>query len=102
LLAAFLQSFDGLVDLYLLLCNGPQINKGFWRSVLHHRHTLRRLAYHETNLLPTFGRLVLPWETVDASKLTNGPLDLQLEALGICCLWSQLARIDSYSVNLIR
>jgi hypothetical protein len=102
LLAAFLQSFDGLVDLYLLLCNGPQINKGFWRSVLHQQHTLRRLAYHETNLLPTFDRLVLLWETVDVSKLANFPLDLQLEALGICCSWSQLVRIDSYSANLIR
>lgn len=90
LLATFLQSFGGLVDLYLLLSNGPQIDSGFWRSVLHHRHTLRRLAYHETNLRPPFDRTVLPWEAADASALADNQVELQLEALGICCSSSQL------------
>lgn len=60
LLAIFLQSFKSLVNLYLLFNNGPQIDSGFWKSVLHHRHTLRRLVYYKTNLQPLFDRTVLP------------------------------------------
>jgi len=90
LLATFLRSFDGLVDLYLLLDNGPQIDEGLWRSILHHQPTLRRLVYHEMILPQPVDRVVLLWDAADASKRGNSPVDLQLEALGICCSWSQL------------
>ena len=50
--APFLDSFEGLRNLHLLVLNGKGVatTHRYWPSIFHHKKTLTRLVYHEQRI----------------------------------------------------
>lgn len=93
-----LGTFEGLEDLYVAHA-GPAKTIAFWRSMLHHKSTLTRFAYHQRAIdidedSSPFGEecdlLDLSMLEEDVAELRESSLhhpfqELNLECVGLCC-----------------
>jgi hypothetical protein len=79
-LARFLQSFEGLEDLYILCPEFVNLTEEYWHSIFHHKSTLKRLVHQQVGVY-------LDPEYVQSSDRPIGALLKQgnLKCLGICC-----------------
>lgn len=76
-LCQFLESFDGLEDMYIMIY--PQeLNIGCWEAIAHHKSTLKRLIWHETS---EWYDLKVSWRNSRGLFELLG--DMQLEWFGV-------------------
>jgi len=98
-ISAFLQIFEGLQELFIST-SAPSETLCIWRSMLHHKSTLRRFVHHQRSVnldetSPNYEeRCDLPdlsFVSKDIKKLIKDPSqnpfsDLDLECIGLCCI----------------
>jgi len=84
----FLQMFHGLKDLFMLVDAPESATETYWRAVLYHKSTLRRVVYHErcVDLDDESPNLELPMDNGlkwDRSMFDSFP-GSDLECVGLC------------------
>jgi len=84
----FLEMFDGLKDLFVLVHGPERTTNKYWDAVLHHKPTLKRVVYHEREVdlddeSPNFGLFadnMLSWDGSMFDLFRGG----NLEYVGLC------------------
>jgi hypothetical protein len=82
-IAHFLESFEGLDSLRILVSNhgGVLPRDRYWPSILHHKKTLRRLVYHER-------RRDVWWAEcnphIETPKILDVFIQVNIKCLGLC------------------
>ncbi len=84
----FLQMFHGPKDLFLLVDAPESVTETYWRAILHHKSTLRRVVYHErcVDLNDGSPNFELPMDNGlkwDRSMVDSFP-GSDLECVGLC------------------
>jgi len=97
----FLESFDGLEALFLWTASSEDTLR-IWRSARRHQATLRRFVHHQRMSVDQESD-VEDWDSHDLSLRSvaalgddpsQNPLgELDLESLGLCCLYDFLVRL---------
>jgi hypothetical protein len=80
----FINSFEGLRSLYLLILNRKRAatKHKYWPSILHHRKTLGRLVYHE-QVYESYWQLDCNISIEDKNTL-DAFTQMNLECIGLC------------------
>jgi hypothetical protein len=80
----FLDSFEGLTSLHLLVINKKAVatTDRYWPSIFHHKKTLKRLVYHE-HCLNDYTLLDCN-KTMDNENIQDLFTQMNIECLGMC------------------
>lgn len=84
----FLESFEGLEELSLLIADPMGVEDDYWSPIFHHQRTLKKLVYHERAIdidedSPTF-ELIRDMEIIGGNSGQYGNFDeLKLECIGL-------------------
>jgi len=109
-ISTVLDHFTSLRELTLSIPTPSYGTLKIWRSILHHRATMRRLVHHERaetwddalNISETFDNLKMDLKSYNILQLqdqSNNPLaSLDLEFLGLSCKFSILVQLCAFFI----